>query len=71
MLGKEYYDIEKRIEITNQRLDIIKELYDMLTEEMHNKQSNRLEWIVIWLIIIEVVIEVFWNILLKDVLKLV
>lgn len=71
ILGKEQYDIEKRIDITNQRLDIIKEQYDMLTEEMHNKHSTRLEWIVIWLIIIEVIIEVVWNMIIKDILKLV
>jgi uncharacterized Rmd1/YagE family protein len=63
--------MDKRIEIINQRLDVIKELYDMLNEEMHNMHSSRLEWIVIWLIVIEVLIQVFWNMLIKDVLKLV
>jgi len=69
--ARNYYDIEDRIEIINNRLDLIKELYDMLNDDLHNKHTANLEWIVIWLIVIEVVVEVFWNILIKDILKLI
>ena len=44
-------------QVLNQRLDILKELFDMLSNEMHNNHSNKLEWIVIILIVIEVVFQ--------------
>lgn len=68
--ARDYYDIEDRIEIINNRLDLIKELYDMLNDDLHNKHAANLEWIVIWLIVIELFVEVIWNILVKDVFKL-
>eukprot|EP00357_Protocruzia_adherens_P034407 CAMPEP_0115023262 /NCGR_PEP_ID=MMETSP0216-20121206/32253_1 /TAXON_ID=223996 /ORGANISM="Protocruzia adherens, Strain Boccale" /LENGTH=331 /DNA_ID=CAMNT_0002396527 /DNA_START=40 /DNA_END=1035 /DNA_ORIENTATION=- len=70
-MTRKYLDINKRVEILNSRLDIIKELYDMLNTELQNQHGSKLEWIVIYLIIIEVVIEVVWNIIIKDILKLV
>ncbi|CEL92988.1 unnamed protein product [Vitrella brassicaformis CCMP3155] len=62
-----YLEITKRVEILNQRLDIIKDLYDMLHNELTIQHGYKLEWIVIYLICIEVAIEVIWNILIKDV----
>ena len=51
----------------NKRLDIIKELYDMLASELATAHSNKLEWIIIILILIEVIFQVlqlayeFWD----------
>lgn len=67
--ARNYFDIKDRIEIINNRLDFFKELYDMFNDDLHNKHTANLEWIVNWLIVIEVVVEVFWNILIKDILK--
>lgn len=53
-----YLEIDRRAEVLNKRLDIIKELFDMLAAELHNSHSNKLEWIVIILIVVEVVFEV-------------
>lgn len=50
------------------RLDIIKELYDMLNDELHHQHENYLEWIIIWILVIEVAIELIWNVLIKDIL---
>ncbi|CDI78842.1 hypothetical protein EAH_00037410 [Eimeria acervulina] len=66
---RRYLEIPKRVEILNQRLDIIKDLYDMLNNELTIQHGYKLEWIVIYLICIEVLIDVVWNILIKDVLK--
>eukprot|EP01069_Polyplicarium_translucidae_P012598 Polyplicarium_translucidae@DN5377_c0_g1_i1.p1 len=66
---RSFLEIPKRVDILNQRLDIIKDLYDMLNSELSIQHGHRLEWIVIWLICIEVVIEIVWNIILKDTLK--
>lgn len=53
-----YLEMEGRITVLNKRLDMLKELLDMLQRQIHNAHATKLEWIVIWLIIIEVVIEV-------------
>lgn len=51
-----YLDIERRVNVLNQRLTVLKELFDMLNNEINHKHSNRLEWAVILLIMIEVLI---------------
>lgn len=53
-----YLEIDRRAEVLNKRLDIIKELFDMLASELHNSHSNKLEWIVIILIVMEVVFQI-------------
>jgi uncharacterized Rmd1/YagE family protein len=45
-------------QVLNKRLDLIKELYDMLAGELHTAHSNTLEWIVIILILVEVFFQV-------------
>ena len=42
----------------NKRLDILKELFDMLASEYHNSHASMLEWIIIILIVIEVFFQV-------------
>jgi len=46
------------VEVLNKRLDLIKELFDMLASELHTSHSNTLEWIVIILIVVEVIFQV-------------
>ena len=53
-----YLEITRRAEVLNKRLDIIKELFDMLASEYHNSHASMLEWIVIILILIEVFFQV-------------
>ena len=50
--------LSARVEVLNKRLDIIKELFDMLASELANRHSNTLEWIVIILIMVEVFFQV-------------
>ncbi|OII76458.1 hypothetical protein cand_001870 [Cryptosporidium andersoni] len=68
---RNYLEIPKRAEILNQRLDIIKDLYDMLNNELSLQHGYKLEWIVIYLICAEIVIEVVWNIVIRDIFHLV
>jgi uncharacterized Rmd1/YagE family protein len=51
-----YLDIKRRVEVLNQRLDIVHELFDMLNNELNHKHSSRLELTIILLILIEVAI---------------
>lgn len=61
-----YLDVHPRVEILNQRLDIIHGLFEMLGNELNHLHSSRLEWTIIWLIIIEVIIS-----LLRDIFQVI
>lgn len=61
-----YLDVKTRVEVLNQRLDVIHELFNMLGNELNHQHSSRLEWTVIGLIVIEVVLS-----LLRDVFQLI
>lgn len=65
---KSYLDMDKRLKILNQRLEIIKELLDLMNDELHSKHESNLEWIIIWLIVVEVVCYIGWEMLVKDIL---
>lgn len=51
-----HLDLETRLEVLNQRLDIVHDLFEMLGNELNHQHSSKLEWIIIWLIVIEVII---------------
>ena len=57
-----YLDLQTRVEVLNQRLGIMHELFEMLGNELNHQHSTRLELVIIWLIVIEVIL-----ILMKDV----
>lgn len=50
-------DLSTRVEVLNQRLDVVHELFDMLGTELNNQHSRRLEMIIIVLIFIEILIS--------------
>ncbi len=68
---RKYLDMDRRLEALNKRLDVLKELYDMLNLESKNSYRHYLEWIVMILIIIQIFIELWWIILFKAILKLI
>jgi uncharacterized Rmd1/YagE family protein len=51
-------EVEKRGNTLNQRLDVLKELFEMLSNEVNSQHTIRLEWIIILLIMMEVVITI-------------
>lgn len=61
-----YLEIKTRVEVMNQRLGIVHELFDMLGSELNHQHSSRLEWTIICLIVIEVTLS-----LLRDVFGLI
>lgn len=61
-----YLDIKRRVEVLNQRLDVVHELFEVLGNELNHQHSSRLELIIIWLIIIEVVLSLF-----RDVFRII
>lgn len=54
-------DIEDRGEVLNRRLDVVKELFGMLADEMNHQHASRLELTIVILIVIEVVISMLVN----------
>ncbi len=52
-----YLDIDGRVVVMNQRLDVIHELFEMLGNELNHQHSSRLEWTVIILIVLEVLLS--------------
>lgn len=50
-----HLELETRVELLNQRLDVIHDLFEMLGNELNHQHSSRLEWIIILLIAFEVV----------------
>lgn len=54
-----YMDITARLDVLNRRLDVIHELYGVLSEELKHQKSIRLELYVVILIIAEVVLSGF------------
>ncbi len=54
-------DIKTRGQVLNQRLDVIRELFEMLGNELNHQHSSRLEIIIIILILIEVVFSLLTN----------
>lgn len=51
-----FMDLAPRITVLNQRVDVIQEFYQMLSDELRHEHSSRLELIIIALIMFEVVI---------------
>ena len=51
-----YLEVSQRIEVLTKKLNVIHELFIMLSDEQQHKHSSNLEWIIIWLIAIEIVI---------------
>jgi uncharacterized Rmd1/YagE family protein len=57
-LCRKYQDIEKRLQILNHRLDVMKDMYEMVQSELNIKDYTRLELTVVLLIVVEVIIDV-------------
>lgn len=58
-----YLEVNQRIDVLTKKLNVIHELFIMLSDEQKHKHSSTLEWIIIWLIAIEIVIFLlhdFW-----------
>lgn len=54
---KKFLDIPRRVATLNQKLDVLHELFNMLTTQLQHRHSNILESVVIILIFVEIVIS--------------
>jgi uncharacterized Rmd1/YagE family protein len=51
-----YLDVNKRVDLLNRRLNLLHELFGILSDALNHQHSSRLEWTIIVLIVIEVVL---------------
>jgi uncharacterized Rmd1/YagE family protein len=64
LMSTKFFDLSKRVNSLNQKLGVLKELFEMLTNQLQHRHSSFLEWIIIWLIAIEIAISIttyFWK----------
>lgn len=61
-----YLDLSPRVDVLNKRLNIVRELFEMLSNQLNHQHSSTLEWTIIWLIVIEVALAV-----MKDIFHLI
>ena len=55
-MSERFLDIPRRVATLNQKLDVLHELFDMLTSQLQHRHSNMLELVIILLIFVEIVI---------------
>jgi uncharacterized Rmd1/YagE family protein len=53
-----YFSVAQRTEVLNKRCDIIHELFQMLGEDLANRSTIRVEWIIVALISIEIILTI-------------
>ncbi|CAE7815253.1 sif2, partial [Symbiodinium sp. CCMP2456] len=56
---RKYLEVGKRVDILDQRLAVLNDLYSFLQTQLEVEHSNKLEWIVIVLIVIEILLDLF------------
>lgn len=63
VMGASYMDLSTRLKILNDKLGVVHELYNILSNELNHAHSAFLEMIIIGLIVVEVVLSVIHDIL--------
>jgi uncharacterized Rmd1/YagE family protein len=57
VMTNKFLDIPRRVTALNHKLDVLQELFDILTTQLHHSHEIFLEWIIIILIFSEIVIS--------------
>lgn len=59
VMTEKYLDIARRVDSLNKRLDVLHDLFNMLTSQLQHRHSSMLETIIIVLIFIEIILNIF------------
>jgi len=54
---REYFEIDSRVEVLNQKLGVTSELLDIIHDHLNNGAMIRITWIIIWLIVAACLVE--------------
>lgn len=55
-------ELRSRTGTLNQQLGVLQALFEMLSQELSDQHSSRLEWAIIWLIVLEVLLVFFHDV---------
>jgi len=55
--AREYWEIDDRVRVLNQKLAVTTELLDIIHDHLNNGAMIRITWIIIWLIVVACVVE--------------
>lgn len=58
LMVERYMDIPKRLAMMNQKLDVLNEIFNILSSELHHQYATILEWIIIVLLVVEVTFSI-------------
>lgn len=61
VMSEKFLDLPRRVSALNQKLNILHELFDMLSSQLQYRHSNILEITIILLIFIEIVLNLLWK----------
>lgn len=62
IMTEKFLDVPRRVAALNHKLDVLHELFNMLTSQLQHRHSSLLESIIIILIVVEILISIFhWN----------
>jgi len=56
---REQLDVDQRVVVVNQRIEVLQDVYDVLESELNVRQNTRREWIIIALIALETIAMFF------------
>jgi len=62
-MSEKFLDIPRRVSTLNQKLDVLHELFDMLTSQLQHRHSSLLEITIILLIFVEIMITLIYKIM--------
>lgn len=62
-----FLELGRRVDLLNNRLDVLQELFEMINGQLHRRQIGRLDWIIIILLFMGLVVLIGYDLLLKDV----
>lgn len=66
--SKKYFSIDKRIDILQDKMQNLKEIYEIANSQLKYKHEVKLELIVLTILIAFFVIYIIWNMLIRDVI---
>ncbi|KAF8680086.1 hypothetical protein RHS04_04080 [Rhizoctonia solani] len=54
---RDYFEIEPRVQVLNERLGVASDLLDIIHEHLNNGAMMRITWIIIWLIVVACLVD--------------
>lgn len=53
-----YLEMDFRVPVLNKRLDMLRDLLEVVQGQQQTQLMNKLDWVIIWLLLLEVLVQV-------------